>query len=298
MRGDHFAPTARSDRPWLHDRLNNLLLVSIYHLSDDLLPALIAKLRDFAPIAIEGYPSAILTLARFLLRTGQRLVVRAVLTSSEHLYDHQRRAMRAAFAADVFDQYGNAERVALASECAEHRLHLDMECAIVEILRPDGTTCGPGEPGEVVGTCLTNFAMPLIRYRTGDVAALEDRTCSCRMRRPVLSELHGRDVDFVVAASGRRFSPTVLTFPFDDTPCIAESQLVQHRAGHLLVRIVPEAGTSQAELEQSRRVVEHGLQERMGGGMHIDFEVATRIPKGPTGKYRWVLSAIADDDTL
>jgi phenylacetate-CoA ligase len=298
FRGDHFAPTSRPNRPWLHDRINNLLFVSIYHLSDDLMPALFAKLRDFAPIAVEGYPSAILTLARFLLRTDQRLTVRAVLTSSEHLYDHQRQAMRTAFCADVFDQYGNAERVALASECTEHRLHLDMEGAITETVRPDGTVCGPGEAGEVVGTCLTNFAMPFIRYRTGDVAVLANDPCPCPLKSPVLGQLHGRDIDFVVGPSGRRFSPTVLTFPFDYTPCIAESQLVQDRRGHLLVRLVPEVGTKPTDLAQARRFVENGLQELMGGGMHIDFEIVSAIEKGRTGKYRWVLSRITERDPL
>jgi phenylacetate-CoA ligase len=298
FRGDHFAPTSRPNRPWLHDRLNNLLFVSIYHLSDELMPALLAKLQDFAPVAVEGYPSAILTLARFLLRTDQHLAVRAVLTSSEHLYDHQRQAMRTAFTADVFDQYGNAERVALASECTAHRLHLDMEGAITEILRPDGTVCGPGEAGEVVGTCLTNFAMPFIRYRTGDVAVLGDDPCPCSLKSPVLGQLHGRDIDFVLGPTGRRFSPTVLTFPFDYTPCIAESQLVQDRPGHLLVRLVPEVGAHLTDLEQARRFVEKGLQELMGGGMNIDFEIVTGIQKGPTGKYRWVLSGITERDPL
>jgi hypothetical protein len=73
---------------------------------------------------------------------------------------------------------------------------------------------------------------------------------------------------------------------------------VQDRAGHLLVRLVPEVGASPTEVEQARRFVEKGLQELMGGSMHIDFEVVTGIAKGRTGKYRWVLSGIGDRDLL
>jgi phenylacetate-CoA ligase len=297
LRGDHFAPTERRDHPWLHDRVNNLLIVSVYHLAEDLMPSILTRLREFAPVAVEGFPAALVTLAQFLLRTDQRLPVRAVLTSSERVYDHHRQALRVAFDADVFDQYGMAERVALASECSEHRLHLDMECSIVEVVRSDGTPCPVGEPGEIVGTCLTNFAMPLIRYRTGDVGELGGGTCACLLKRPVLAKLHGRDYEFVVGANGRRFSPTLLTYPFDNTPCIAQSQFVQSRPGHLLIRIVPHPGVSEQTLTDARHLLESGLQDLVGGSMQIDFEVLTEIAKGPNGKYRWVMSARTDRDS-
>jgi phenylacetate-CoA ligase len=291
IRGDHFIPTGeRTDRPWLVDRLANLLLVSSYHLSGDTLPAIVQKIRDFSPAALEGYPGALQTLAQHVSRTQQNLAVRAVFTSSEQVYEHQRAAMKRAFGADVFDQYGMAERAALASECDRHRLHLDMECTIVEILRPDGGPCAPGQSGEVVGTSLTNFAMPLIRYRTGDVATLGETPCSCGLDRPFLAELEGRDDDFVVGANGRRFSPTILTFPFETAEGVEESQLVQLAPGCLLVRLVPAPGFPDPGLGAAQALIARDLEERLGGGMSITFEIVDFIRKGPNGKFKWIVS--------
>jgi len=169
-------------------------------------------------------------------------------------------------------------------------LHLDMECTIVEILRPDGSKCAPGETGEVVGTSLTNFAMPLIRYRTGDVAAWGEGSCSCSLDRPFLAGLQGRDDDFVIGANGRRFSPTILTFPFETAEGVEESQLVQRAPGRLLVRLVPAPGFSDRGLGAARALIATDLEQRLGGGMSITFEIVECIRKGPNGKLRWIIS--------
>lgn len=291
IRGDNFMPAASHDRqPWLHDRTGGLLLVSSYHLTDDLLPAITEEIVRFQPAAIEGYPGSLITLARYVAKAGVGLRVRAVLTSSEQVYDQHRRLLHEAFGAEVFDQYGSAERVALASECSRHHLHVDMECCLVEVVRADGTPCDAGEEGEIVGTCLTNFAMPLIRYRTGDIARLSDEPCACGLRSPYIDGLQGRDDDFVFTADGRRFAPTILTFPFEDCAGVEESQLIQPAPGKLLVKLVAAQGYADASLAEARRYITEDLTHRLGGGIEIDYEIVPEIPKQPNGKFRWIVA--------
>src|SRR2546422_7938101 len=87
-------------------------------------------------------------------------------------------ALPISFGCRVHDSYGSAEMVALVTECDRGRLHVSPEVGVVEVLR-DGRPVGPGEAGELVCTGLLNEAMPLIRYRTGDVAVQGSGPCPC-----------------------------------------------------------------------------------------------------------------------
>jgi len=291
LRGDSFIPpTEATAEPWLLDWPSRLLMVSSYHLREALLPAILRRLLQFRPQAVEGYPGALTDLARYLKRVGVRVPVRAVLASSEQVYAHQRALLREAFEADVFDQYGMAERAALASECRLHRLHVDMECSIVEVVRPDGSPCAAGEVGEIVGTNLTNVAMPLIRYRTGDVGRLATEPCECGLDRPHLEELQGRDDDWVAAADGTRFSPTILTFPFETVEGVEESQIFHGSPGRLLIKLVPAPGYPDQELRAATSFIRADLDRRLGGGWQIEFAIVPEIAKDSNGKFRWIVS--------
>ena len=69
--------------------------------------------------------------------------------------------------------YSAAEAGAIAFQCREHgRYHVQAESVLLEVLRPDGSACAPGETGQVVLTPFHNFAMPLLRYAIDDMASV------------------------------------------------------------------------------------------------------------------------------
>lgn len=106
--------------------------------------------------------------------------------------DALRDAVRAAWNVAVTDLYSCTEIGTMALECSEHhRLHIQMEGAMVEILRDDGQPCAPGETGEVVATSLHNFAMPLIRYAVGD-RAVAGAPCPCGRGLATIARIVGR----------------------------------------------------------------------------------------------------------
>ncbi len=89
-------------------------------------------------------------------------------------------------AAKVYEEYSTVESALFASECEYGRLHVSPEVGIVEILRPDGTPCEPGEIGEVVATCLFRSYQPLIRFKLGDLTAWDPEPCPCGRQMPVI----------------------------------------------------------------------------------------------------------------
>src|SRR5262249_25603036 len=139
---------------------------------------------------------------------------RGIITSAMILHDWQRRVIEEIFACKVTNRYGCEEVSLIACECERHEgLHVNADGVYVELIR-DGRPVGPGEPGSVVVTDLTNRAMPIIRYQVGDVAVWSERVCSCGRTAPLLARVEGRDADYVQTSRGELISGISLTENF------------------------------------------------------------------------------------
>ena len=72
-------------------------------------------------------------------------------------------------------------------------------------------TVSPGSMGEVVCTSLSNYAMPLIRYKLGDIGVLDDKKCECGITLPLLKSIEGRDDDLLRGMNGQVISPRTIS---------------------------------------------------------------------------------------
>ncbi len=205
--GRPIVPGATRSPPfWRHNRFWRQLYLSSYHVSRSTASGYVAALRESGVEWLTGYGSAIAALAESATAEGiEPIVMKCVIVSGDTLQPGMRNSIESFFQCKCYDSYGQVEGVSMAMECREGRLHLVPEVGIVEIVRPDGRSCGPGEIGEMVATGLINDAMPLIRYRTGDYAALAaDQRCPCGSPHPIIESLEGRVDDYLVTSDGRR----------------------------------------------------------------------------------------------
>jgi len=102
----------------------------------------------------------------------------------------------------AIDIYGLSEVMGpgIASECLEQDgLHVFEDHFYPEIINPEtGETLGPGEKGELVFTCLTKRAIPLIRYRTRDISSLNEKQCPCGRTSRRMHRVSGRTDDMLI----------------------------------------------------------------------------------------------------
>jgi phenylacetate-CoA ligase len=134
--------------------------------------------------------------ARFNLKTG---TVRKAICIGEPVRDRtlglnaSGRAIEEAWGAKVYSTYGVTELANSLCECeAGVGGHLHEEQLYIEVLDEAGHPVPDGEPGEIVATTFGVEAMPLIRYRTGDCAALFCAPCACGRSSPRLGPILGR----------------------------------------------------------------------------------------------------------
>lgn len=247
-------------------------LFSQYHLGEQTMPEYVRELRGLGVTWLHGYPSVLSLLASWLVEHGETLPMEHVTTGAENLLESQRRVMREAFCTDPRQHYGLSEAVANFSERPDGRMLVDEEFAAVELVDN-----GWGAR-EVVGTSLVNYAMPLLRYRTNDVAEFVEGPEG----REVTS-LDGRLEDFIVLSDGSRVGR--LDHLFKDMVRVREAQLVQAEPGSFTVRLVPAQDFGSAD----EAMLDGEIRSRMGD-VEYSLELVEAIERTASGKLRFVVS--------
>jgi len=185
-----------------------------------------------------------------------RLAPRAILCSGDNLYRNDRMLLEQVFGAPVYNAYGSQEGGLIAMECPRHdHMHVLGDAARVEVL-VDGCDEPQAEGyGELVVTSLENWALPFIRYRSGDVGTLVTGACSCGYAGTSIAALDGRDSVYF-SVDGKRFNPSVLNPVFEGLP-IRQFQVVQDRSGALRVSWIAGAQADPAATEAALRQALH-----------------------------------------
>src|SRR5688572_17544478 len=148
------------------DRLMNSRLLSAFDLGDKSLAEYANVIDDYRPEKMYGYASAIYVLANYLKKAGRspRIAPKVIFATAEPLFDFQRNVIEEVFQCPVSVEYGARDAGLIALQCPSGGLHIPSEGMLVEI---DGAAADGSV--EIVITNLYSFAMPIIRYRTGDV---------------------------------------------------------------------------------------------------------------------------------
>lgn len=282
-------PEQKTPPFWRLNYIHNQLWLSSFHMSETNLGFYVGKLKSFKAKVIEGYPSTIYILAKYLETAGTVFPLKAVLTSSETLYLFQREVIERVFQCRVFDFYGLAERAVFATECEKHEgHHVNLDYGIMEIVNDEGEPVADGGMGWIVGTSLHNWGMPFIRYKTNDVTRFKIKKCSCGRTFPIMDDITTKAEDIIVTKDGRYISPSVLTHPFKPLQGISMSQIIQEDLENILVKVVK----SKLYTEREERAVIAGLQARLGGEMKVRIECVDSIERTPSGKFKWVISKV------
>lgn len=276
--GRSVVPVDRSISPFY--RINapcRQIYFSTYHMNDMNMQSYIDSLNKYKLEWIHGYPSAIALLAEYILvkNITQKHKVQFVTTGAENLLEQQKEKIYSAFGVMPYQHYGMAEGVANFSQDTYRKMYVDEDYAAVEFMgKNDGT--------EVIGTTLTNYAMPLLRYKVGDLASIHS-TADGRE----ITSVDGRNEDYVILPDGARVGR--LDHIFKDMVNVKEAQIIQREVGKIEVRIVK--GTEYTERDETTLIQE--IQIRLHN-MKVVINYVDKIPRTKNGKLRFVVSEITE----
>jgi len=225
-------------------------------------------------------------LASFMHETGVRLAYRPdiVTTGAETLLPHQKHIIETAFGTCCRQHYGLTEGVANISECPEGCLHVDEDYAVVEFL-PIGAN-----RYRIIGTGVSNYAFPLLRYDTGDIAELSPTSvhCSCGRAGRVAHSIDGRIEDYILLPDGTKIGR--LDHVFKDMINIKEAQVLQDDPASVVFRIVRNSRYTERDEQHLLRDV----RQRLGSDIKIELVYVDAVERIRTQKLRFVISTLPE----
>lgn len=279
----------RSSVFWRKNYAMNTLLLSSYHISRKNAKAYLAALESWKPAYIDSYPSAIYELASLLreldIKPGMKL--KAIVTSSETLFEYQRKVIEEVFDCAVFDHYGCAEQAVVAFQTQGRKgspYLVPAQYCLVEVIDESGNPVSPGREGRLICTNLFNSAMPLIRYDIGDRAVLKEYYSGTSFAKS-LASISGRADDVITTSDGikvGRLDPML-----KGLKGIKEAQIVQHSFDLIEIRLVVFDGVS---VDEERLI--GLLKDRVGDKFDVKINYLKSIPRSSSGKFRSVISDV------
>jgi len=280
------------------EKLRNLLIspeiyLDTMSLTDESMSAFVDEWRRARPTLLRGHSHSIYIFASYCNQHRIDSVrPNAIISSSMMLLPTERVAIERAFACKVTDLYGCEEVGLIASECERHHgMHIDMESNYVELLDPSGDDVKTGEDGAVVVTNLLNRAMPLLRYKMGDVASMPGRTCECGRTLPLMNNISGRVADFLVRRDGSVVAGVSLVErTLTKFPGVAQMQIIQEDLDNIVLKIARDPNYSAAT--ESALIDE--FKTSVGTHNRILIEYVTAIPQERSGKFRFAISKVAN----
>jgi len=241
----------------------------------------------YRPEYFYGYSSALYTFATLMQehRLKLKFIPKAVVSTSETLHDWQRDRIANVFGCPVVNEYGARDGGMIAFQCPQGSMHICVENIWLELVdEKTGKPVGNRETGVVLVTDLNNLVQPRLRYRVGDRATRSDAPCACGRDVPILGAIDGREDDMFLRVDGQYVHGHAFNHVARAMGVLEKFQIVQEAPERAILRMVPKAGTTRAEIAKFTG----DIQALLPGTVILAEEVAD-IPSMPSGKFRYAI---------
>ncbi len=294
LREDKIENVIEGKKYWQRNILTNWLIMSAIHLNADTYSIFYNKIQRFKPKFLIAFPSNIYLLAKFIKANNLSPIpsVKAVICSSENIYDWQRNFIEEIFNTKVFSYYGHSEKCILAAECSgSSNYEFYPQYGYVELINEKGDYCSKeNEEGELIATGFNNFASPLIRYKTDDIGIYTSKCSEHNAKWFTIKKIVGRAQDFLIDKDKVPKSYIYIDRPFwDIRDKIFAYQYIQNKPGKVVLNIHSKEKLDKYLLEEIRKIFNKTYFK-----FDLEIKEVDHIPKTRSGKFKYLLQNIKD----
>lgn len=239
-----------------------------------------------------GYASSLYVLSQYAGHIPQPPQFAGAISWGDKLFDHYRRSIESAFDTKVYETYGTAEGMMMAAQKDLPYMYIMTPNVYIEILDDEGNEVPDGTMGHVVVTSLVAKAMPLIRYKIGDLAVKLPQAAYPKKRElalPLLQKVIGRDTDIVKTHSGKSLVVHSFTGIFEHIREIRQFCVIQETLDSIRIQYIPAHDFRPDILSHITQKIQSYLQEP---AFSIEYEPVSFIPPTPSGKPQIIQSLI------
>lgn len=277
----------------LQQFMQNIVLVDCNDLSDEKIARnlkLISKETRGSGAMMMGYCSTLDAFRKYFDKYGydkaEDCNIIGIVGGSEMFQDVTRDGVEKAFKCKGYSRYANEENGFIGQDDEERNVFIPNRADyIVEILKIDSDEpADDGEVGRVVITDLYNFAMPMVRYDTGDVGAWITTIHNGKKRRAI-GKFCGRVVDMIFDCKGNQISPHAITNAMWEYQVMRQFQFIQKGKAEYVIKINP---LPEVILEPD--IIIRTIKSVVGNDAVVTIEIVDEIPILASGKRRYIVN--------
>ena len=283
-------------RSWFQDNqknklvqiAENMLPISCMSLSDDALHTFFVLLQKNKSIKmLKVFASTLGAIVDYSERhrfTPDMFNLKIIISGAERLDPLERRRAENVFGCPVVSRYANQENGLFAQQDIDNDTYiLNTAHYYFEFLNLDGNEpAAYGQPARLIVTDLYNWAMPLIRYDTGDIVVADINEIN-GLRKTILTDISGRSDETIYDSHGNKISPHAPRLTFHQYDCMRQYQLIQDDLTHFTLRLEGVRGIYNDE------DIRHSLRKIIGMDAEVKIEHMEKIPNAASGKFKKVI---------
>jgi len=279
---------------YLRQQLSGVITLGSTRMTEKGMYEYVQRINHIKPRLILAYANCIGEFAHFIHNHDLPIYSpKAIMTSACVLYPEIRVRIEDVFHATVFNRYGSREVGDIACNCEKSSgLHLIPDIHYLEIIDKNEKEANKGERGEIIITVLTNYTMPLIRYKIGDRGILSNKDCKCGHGLPLLEKVEGRTVGHFKNKRGDivsgGFFLTILLFRKN----IKQFQIIQETIDYISINLVLIDRTKLKDMDKDFKEINQIIRKAMGNDTKIKYNIVNEIKPSPSGKYFYSFSKI------
>ena len=286
----------QSFKGYLRQKFYRAIILNSNRMTDKNMYEFVQKINQIKPGLILTYTSSIDTLARFIQKNNLSIhSPHAIMTTAGVLYPEIQKRIEKVFRATIFNRYGSREVGDIACNCEKSSgLHLMPDIHYLEVVDNDGKEVTLGQTGNIIITLLTNYTMPLIRYKIGDRGILSDMNRQCEHGFPLLEKISGRIKSVFINKFGDYIDDDLFFALFRLKENIKKFQIIQETVEYIIINLVLMDDTKLKDVDKEFREISQKIRKVMGEETKIKYNIVDEIKPSPSGKYMYSFSRVKD----
>jgi len=279
---------------YLRQQLSGVTILSTSRMAEKDMYKYVQRINKIKPYLIFAYTNSIDEFAHFIRKHHLSIYSpQAIMTSAGVLYPEVRSRIERVFQAPVFNRYGSREVGDIACNCEKSLgLHIIPDIHYLEIVDDEGEEVKLGKSGNIIVTLLTNYTMPLIRYKIGDRGILSDKDCKCGHGLPLLEKVVGRITGNFKNKLGDYISGGLFFSLFYFIENIKQFQIIQEAIDYISINLVLIDKTKLKDMDKDFKEINQIVWKAMGNETKIKYNIVDEIKLSPSGKHLYSYSKI------
>jgi phenylacetate-CoA ligase len=275
----------------LKDKLFNTYYFTAFGLDEEEIVSALRKIKNVNNMHLFGYASSLYEIARVANKHNLDVKFDKAMSQGDKLFDHYTKEIETAFKCDVVEDYGLNEGIMIGQKKDLPYFYVYTPNVFLEIVDDFGNRVEDGTMGRIIATKLDGYAMPLIRYDTGDLGVMLPKNKYPLNRAynfPLLERVVGRNTDIIKTTDGKTLIVHTFTGIFEFFPEIEQFQIVQKEIDSITVRFIP----SDSFTENVFKAIEMRFFELTSSSIKFKWEKVLKIEPSKSGKPQIIINEL------